>query len=502
VTGAERQSLERRARAGEARAQVELGNALLAEHEAGSEGFRDGIEWLTRAAEEDGDTLAQWSLGAVYLQVATLPRADERAAHWLQRAADAGLAPALDRLADLHLLGRGVARDDTRAFHLLEHLAGMGYAPAWSSLAYMHTQGIGTAPDQRAGARALLRAVGLGHPPAYFGLGIRFALGAGAPEDRVFAHALLQRAADADYPFAAGIRDKLGLAGERLETARRWRDRLKANFDEAKPLLDAHREAAAAGRPQGELDDMLHRIARHFRGIDHPAIMLDEAGALNLAGGGGESAQLVASPASPETLSRSPRVLVSRDFVTTEECAHLMAQTRPRLSTADEYVGVTAVFAEKELLDGSSALLGPLEADVAVRNIERRIAALTERPINTIEPLSVVRYAGGQQYRTHVDYLTDDVIAANRRRGDRSGQRIATFLIYLLAPESGGGTHYPEADLVVEGEWRMAAMHYNALPDGRIDRASVHAGLPVERGEKWIARTALHEGPLYGTDAS
>ena len=83
---------------------------------------------------------------------------------------------------------------------------------------------------------------------------------------------------------------------------------------------------------------------------------------------------------------------------------------------------------------------------------------------------------------------------------DLSGQRIATFLLCLEAAETGGGTAYPHAGLTVEYETGTAAMHFNVTPDGRADPHSLHRGLPVVRGEKWLLRTTLRERSRYPSD--
>ena len=80
--------------------------------------------------------------------------------------------------------------------------------------------------------------------------------------------------------------------------------------------------------------------------------------------------------------------------------------------------------------------------------------------------------------------------------GDLGGQRVATFMVYLRAPDRGGETEYPRRGLLVRGRRGMAVVHYN-VADGVPDPASLHAGRPVLEGEKWLWRSTLREHSMY-----
>jgi prolyl 4-hydroxylase len=134
----------------------------------------------------------------------------------------------------------------------------------------------------------------------------------------------------------------------------------------------------------------------------------------------------------------------------------------------------------------------PLTTDVMVRAIECRIAQTTGLDMQGFEPSSIIGYASGQEYQPHVDYFNEQELATVANSSiSIGGQRIVTFLICLQAPESGGETLYPKADLKVGHGRHDAMLHYNKLPDGRPGEMSLHHGLPIERGRKLILRTAI-----------
>lgn len=481
------------AAAGDPRAQVGLGNALLAENPFGTPAFEEGLGWLTRAAE-GGDAEAQWYLGCLHLQVTRLPDPFATAARWFARAAAQEFAPALDRLADLHLTGLGVPQDDAAAAALIARAARQGYPSALATQAYLHAQGLGVARDAHRAARLHAQAVAVGHAPSYFALGLRFAAGAGVAADRAFAHALLLRAADAEHPWARECAAELALdAADAARAADRYAA-LKANYAAANPLRARY---SMAPDPLA-LATAREELEKHLVALGHPALRMAGDGRLDLAPGAGGDDAFVAPPVAFEPVCAAPRVSRQRGFATREECAHLMALVAPDLEDPTRYARGHA-YADLGLFDGEGMPLTPTLSDPVVRLVERRAAAALGRPASDCEPFSVVRYRGGQQYKPHLDYFSDEQLALNRDRfGDHAGQRLATFLVYLRAPDAGGGTHYLDPRITVQGEHGMAVLHWNCHPDGTPDTRTTHAGLPVEAGEKWLARKALRARAVFG----
>ena len=71
-----------------------------------------------------------------------------------------------------------------------------------------------------------------------------------------------------------------------------------------------------------------------------------------------------------------------------------------------------------------------------------------------------------------------------------AGLRSTQTLITCVYPPCEG-TAFPLADtpdqLVTEPRKGSALLFYNVLPDGNADVNSLHMGLPVQAGEKWVA---------------
>ena len=94
--------------------------------------------------------------------------------------------------------------------------------------------------------------------------------------------------------------------------------------------------------------------------------------------------------------------------------------------------------------------------------------------------LHVVKYDPDQGYEPRHDFSGV---------GD-SWSHFSSLIIYLKSAAEGGATSFPRAfdnrGLQVNPEVGSALLMYNSMPDGNLDDLSVHGGLPVTEGKKWI----------------
>ena len=124
-------------------------------------------------------------------------------------------------------------------------------------------------------------------------------------------------------------------------------------------------------------------------------------------------------------------------------------------------------------------------AGALVKAISCRIDALFGLDPAIGEPIQGQRYAPGQQYKPHNDwfYTSESYWPGEEARG---GQRSWTAMAYLNAVEAGGGTVFSALGIQIEPKPGVLLIWNNALPDGRPNEATLHAGLPVERGAKYV----------------
>ncbi len=176
----------------------------------------------------------------------------------------------------------------------------------------------------------------------------------------------------------------------------------------------------------------------------------------------------------PELLSADPYVAVYRGFFSAAECKYLAMVAAPWMEGAR--VAQDGGIQLERIRDADASAISHLTEDMITQRINARIAAATGTQIGWGEPLNVLRYQPGQQYRPHHD-----------GRGEGGVTRIMTALVWLNEQFEGGETDFPALGLRVRGGVGDMLVFRNVLPDGRQDDRLIHAGLPVTEGTKWMA---------------
>lgn len=125
----------------------------------------------------------------------------------------------------------------------------------------------------------------------------------------------------------------------------------------------------------------------------------------------------------------------------------------------------------------------PLRAKL--RALERRIARQLDRPLDRYEPWQAVRYRRGGRFNFHHDagYWADEL----------AGERELTVLLYLQAPDQGGGTRFRELGVEVPARAGRLVVWNNLLADGTCNPHMIHAGSPVRKGRKCILVTWIRQ---------
>jgi prolyl 4-hydroxylase len=188
-----------------------------------------------------------------------------------------------------------------------------------------------------------------------------------------------------------------------------------------------------------------------------------------------------------ERLSSSPEITLFRGLFTPEECRYLAEAAWPMLQPSVVIDTATGrqVRDPVRTSDGVG-FTWPLE-NPAVHALNRRIAAASGTAPGQAEPLQVLRYRPGDQYRTHYDAIPGF-----------ANQRVLTVIVWLNAGYEGGETHFAAANLKLRGAPGDALLFRNTGAGGRPDPASAHAGLPVTAGEKLLASRWIRERKFEG----
>lgn len=190
----------------------------------------------------------------------------------------------------------------------------------------------------------------------------------------------------------------------------------------------------------------------------------------------------------------SPKLdlFVRRAFLSADECASMVAtiDARRRPSTIADDKGDDTAFRTSESCD-----FNPGEPLVAT--IDERIAEFLGLDPAHGEPMQGQRYAIGQEFKLHTDYFEplgidyDTYCAA-------SGQRTWTAMIYLNTPDAGGATRFKRIDKIIQPETGKLLAWYNLQADGRPNPMTLHQGMKVRKGVKYIITKWFRERAWRG----
>jgi prolyl 4-hydroxylase len=195
-------------------------------------------------------------------------------------------------------------------------------------------------------------------------------------------------------------------------------------------------------------------------------------------------------------LSESPEIYIFEHFLSDQECDYIIRLAHPYLARSTVVDPKSpANLLDKRRTSQGMWIQGDL-IDPVVKNIQRKIAQVTQIPEENCEDIQVLHYDLGGEYQPHVDYF-DPLTPGGLSHYNRGGQRVATFMIYLADTEEGGETIFPKAGLKVVPEKGKAVLFYNVDANGKEDPMSFHGGAPVLKGEKWILNRWMRQGVFH-----
>lgn len=186
----------------------------------------------------------------------------------------------------------------------------------------------------------------------------------------------------------------------------------------------------------------------------------------------------------------SPKLhlFVRRGFLGPEQCGRIiqLIDAKRRPSTIADDNG-DPLFRTSETCDLDSA-----DPDVAA--IEERISSLTGLDQCFGEPMQGQRYAAGQEFKAHTDYFEPRGLDYHQHCSI-AGQRTWTVMIYLNEPEAGGATRFKTINKTIQPEQGKLLAWNNLLPDGRVNPDTLHHGMKVRSGFKYIVTKWFRERP-------
>lgn len=217
------------------------------------------------------------------------------------------------------------------------------------------------------------------------------------------------------------------------------------------------------------------------------------------------SQRLVSMPNTIETTDRkiqmlfalaSPRVVLFANLLSPEECDQMIELARGKLLRSSVVNTETGSYDVHPHRTSYGTHFNRGENEVVAR-LENRIAELVQYPVERGEPIQILHYEPGGEYRPHFDYF-DPAHPGNEVVLAHGGQRIATLIMYLSDVTAGGSTVFPEIGLDVLPRRGNAVYFAYCAESGALDARTLHGGSPVGEGEKWIATKWFRERDYGG----
>ena len=130
----------------------------------------------------------------------------------------------------------------------------------------------------------------------------------------------------------------------------------------------------------------------------------------------------------------------------------------------------------------------------AVQALERCLLELNGIDAAHGEPVQGQRYLAGQEFKAHTDYF-EPTGRDFAKFCSAAGQRTWTFMIYLNAVEAGGATRFKAIGKMFKPEAGKLVCWNNHRPDGTLNAATLHHGMKVRKGVKYVITKWYRERP-------
>jgi TPR repeat protein len=418
-----------------------------------------------RARAEQGQPESQFLLSQICRQKRDL----DGMHHWLQQASNMGHLDALDVLGHCFEKGVGVARDYLVAMMYYDKAIEQDSIPAAfhkAELLYKSSQANANEDQIRT---LLVMAAGSGFVPALRAIGY---LAVQQVSSRDMGLKCLHQAAHHGDPGAAFFLAWClleGWGGENRESEARYhlQQATKLQFPLAETILQSLQDI----QPSQPTDEGMPELNTRFslfpetRTQDH------------------------------QTLNSEPAVAMLNGVLNAADRAYLMFLSGPYLKRAKVIDPDSQKDSMLSQVRTSMSTYIPFGlVDIIARHIELKIVYESGETLANSEPMSILYYTAGQFYRPHVDYF-DPKLKVSAGLLEDGGQRTASAITYLSAPEKGGGTSFPRLNLSVPAVAGSTLWFRNCFDNGEVDDRSLHAGDPVEQGEKWVVTKWFRQRP-------
>ena len=179
------------------------------------------------------------------------------------------------------------------------------------------------------------------------------------------------------------------------------------------------------------------------------------------------------------------------NFLSPYECDTLIQLARPKLKPSEVFGSEANQVDPRHRISEQCWLT---RENALVRRLCEKIAMMTQKPMENQEDLQVVKYARGGFFKAHQDACNPKAVQDCSRMDGTRGPRLQTFLMQLNDNQIGGQTHFPQKNLTIQPQQGKAVLFQNVDSHNQLLENSIHGGLEIVQGEKWICNLWIRVG--------
>ena len=178
------------------------------------------------------------------------------------------------------------------------------------------------------------------------------------------------------------------------------------------------------------------------------------------------------------------------DKITTAMNSHL---SRSTITTPTDASGYDPTFRTSE-----TCFLDQVKNPV-IKAVDQKLSYALGISTKWSEPIQAQKYSPGQEFKAHTDYFepgSDEY----KQFCSTLGQRTWTFMVYLNEGCEGGATRFRKIDKQFIPQKGRAVIWNSVLPSGDPNPVSIHHGMKVRAGEKYVITKWFRDkghGPLF-----
>ena len=185
--------------------------------------------------------------------------------------------------------------------------------------------------------------------------------------------------------------------------------------------------------------------------------------------------------------NEDPLIFTISNFLSKKDCNFFIKAAHGKLQSA--LVGVEG---KRHVIRTGKSCFLKQNYDKKVTNIISKIASILEcENISLPKSLSIINYKSLQGYAYHTDaFDLDKTGKVVDQKGKIMIQRKYTAICYLNDVKKGGFTRFALLNIDIKPALGKLLIFKNVLNNSNLcDKRTLHGGLPVIEGEKWLLTT-------------